>query len=364
MSGAGKTSSNQSLKNQSKPSSAAGKDARRKKSKQEMGGTQLKRSEEEYRKVNAELEAKTVSIMKEAEDLMREHTVSLEPGIDINNSTDIAPAVEDTNTSDTGVAGIPSKKSKRKSTSQKTTRDDSIAIDVERVIRNIEKGSNVSYQESSANPELDLATDQLGDEALIRFLKAKVRVMQEELEHFGAESSNKEKKIIENELKLKALKDEQTKLQKSQHSLQSQLTKYRQLSQDYQLKCEGLETQLVALKRELDSQKLVQRKTATGQSAIDVRLNRALEEVEKYKSLYHKTKANSSDVAKHEKQRIEELEAQNKLLERQKHELVSALKKQMKLIDVLRQQKIHLEAARLLSFTEEEFITALDWDAN
>lgn len=55
--------------------------------------------------------------------------------------------------------------------------------------------------------------------------------------------------------------------------------------------------------------------------------------------------------------------AELKRLERQRGELLAVLRKQAKLIDVLRRQRAHLEAARLLAFTEDEFMRTLDTGA-
>lgn len=47
-------------------------------------------------------------------------------------------------------------------------------------------------------------------------------------------------------------------------------------------------------------------------------------------------------------------------LERQKADLISAVRKQARLIDILKRQKLHLEASRLLDFTEQEFLKVVE----
>lgn len=105
------------------------------------------------------------------------------------------------------------------------------------------------------------------------------------------------------------------------------------------------------------------KKSSTDHQQLELRLSRALEEIDKYKAQAQKLSANTKDATDAEKRRVEQLTSENKRLQKQKTELVQAFKKQLKLIDILKKQKMHLEAAKILQFSEEEFINALEWNS-
>lgn len=218
-----------------------------------------------------------------------------------------------------------------------------------------------SYTTTIDDNVLPVGAEEMGSEATIRFLKAKLRVMQEELDRVVAECNKKDEKSTTVEKKVKELTEEQGRLQKTNQGLQSQIDKYKKLYDECKHKNEGLEQQLVALRKDLDSIQRDHKQAASNKNVTEVRLNRALEEAEKYKTALQKAKNQSKDSGEQDRKRIEQLLAENKRLEKQKNELMAGFKKQMKLIDVLKRQKMHIEAAKLLQFSEEEFVKALDW---
>ncbi len=121
------------------------------------------------------------------------------------------------------------------------------------------------------------------------------------------------------------------------------------------------EKTMQAMQREAASANREHKSRRVEQETKDAKLNRALEEIDRLKAQLKSDELIYRETLEASKQEKERLVGENRRLSKHRADLVNAFKKQMKLIDVLKRQKLHLEAAKMLSFTEEEFAKTLEY---
>jgi hypothetical protein len=319
--------------------------------------------EEEYKRLNAELEKKTANLVYEAEQVLKANEKLINEADYLDKITDVNFLNNET---------ISKQKFSHKETSKSNLVDINELAHLKQTISNFENDNDYDDDDNNdenqteqlqSNQLIPRSANEMSNEAQIRFLKAKLKVMQEELERFQFELNKKEEENLKLAQRCKELDEDRAKQLRISNSHQTQMDKFKKLNEDLQVKLNAHELQQQALKKENDQLKKDTKKQQTDQQQVDLRLNRALEEIEKYKQQLAKTQTSSKDSNEQEKRRIEQLQSDNKRLQKQKLELIQAFKKQLKLIDILKKQKMHLEAAKMLQFTEDEFMNALEWNS-
>lgn len=196
-----------------------------------------------------------------------------------------------------------------------------------------------------------------------RFLKAKLSACQAQLE--ASLAAHQSSQLGAADMRKQVLSEQETsrRLSRQLQQLQQAKEKGGKAKEGEAASSATLSARVLELERELGVAKRAAKQADTAKMSLEVRLHRALEEVSKQKEAARQARIQSKDLGEGQKLEVARLEAQSQRLERQKMELLSAFKKQLKLIDVLKRQKFHVEAARLLAFTEEDFVKTLDWAA-
>ncbi len=321
--------------------------------------------EEEYKRLNAELEKKTANLVFEAEQVLKANEKLIhetdylnkisdvdfrenEEKLDVQNKQQIYEYSDDSEHENNyeellGNKGRPSGKSVRSLVGQ--------LVDEE------------NFACDNANGLIPKSANDMSSTAQIRFLKAKLKVMQEEVDRLASDVSKKDEENIKLAQRCKELDEDRARQLRISNSHQTSMEKVKKQNEEMQIKVNTIEIQMGALKKENEALKRDGKKSGVDQQHLELRLSRALEEIEKYKAQAQKSSVVSRETTEQEKKRIEQLVSENKRLQKQKTELIQAFKKQLKLIDILKKMKMHLEAARILQFSEEEFINALEWDA-
>jgi predicted nucleic acid-binding Zn-ribbon protein len=206
----------------------------------------------------------------------------------------------------------------------------------------------------------DVIDPHLPRDVQLNLLRSQVRVTQRELQDANRLVGELQKELSNARQQAGNVTDERTKLQRAVAAAESALTKAKRAATASEGREAELRAQLAALQKDIAASSKAAKSHESASSSLDVRLSRALEENERLKAELSNQRATFAEQEKNYKGTVATLQANVKRLERQKEELLSGFKKQLKLIDVLKRQRIHMEAARMLAFTEEEFAKLLE----
>ena len=194
-------------------------------------------------------------------------------------------------------------------------------------------------------------------EAMNNYQKIKIESLENELE-----KANNKLKLTEielNELKAgggsgssnnKASTSSNTAYINQIYNLNSQLDKYKNLVNDKKSEYKLLLDKYNDIQKKYNQLFVNDKKRNQELINKDKQIVKLLDDLDKKNVSIVSTTAQQMKDKENEK-----LIQENKKLEKQKNDLYAAFKKSLKLCSILKKQKVHLENARLLAFTEEEF---------
>mmetsp|Transcript_20828 Transcript_20828/g.29841 ORF Transcript_20828/g.29841 Transcript_20828/m.29841 type:complete len:381 (+) Transcript_20828:73-1215(+) len=237
------------------------------------------------------------------------------------------------------------------------------------------KGQAPSHgmEELNSSPHHGETAGIAATETAERFVKAKLKLLTKQLED-GVELRLKmEEQNKDLQRQLKTEREENKRLNKRIQIMETDLRKTGNVKGGRGAEgnqnggpldkesADAFAQEIALLKKDLETAERMGKQSEANTKNKDLQLKRAAETIAKLKTQLQESQLNLQTGVSGEKSKCEALETRIKVLEKQRAELIDGFRKQMKLIDILKRQKVHIEAARLLSFTEEEFMKTLDW---
>lgn len=209
-----------------------------------------------------------------------------------------------------------------------------------------------------------IAKKNISNDGIIKFLKSKVAILQEELDSIIHESAKKTDELHKTYEKLKKLETQRDQAISKNTSLSEQLSKMEHKFDSLEKQIKEKDVDMTTNGKELETTKRELKLTKQANSNLEKRLFRTNEELENLKNTLSAYKDSERELKDSTRLEKENQEKQIKSLKKQRSDLLEAYKKQLYLIDNLRRQNICLEQAKLLKFGEKELSKVLDWNKN
>ncbi|KAK6619834.1 hypothetical protein RUM44_006233 [Polyplax serrata] len=200
----------------------------------------------------------------------------------------------------------------------------------------------------------------IGQEGTIKFLTAKVKVLADQLQVMQKEEKKFVDRIKELQVEKEKAVDEKEKLTQQVNTAKNVLVKCEQHCQTLVTQLQTTQAEKGHLKKELEKLNKEVRQNKQCYSANELKLNRTLEEVEKLRLTIQQMKKDEKELKESNRKRMDGLVSAVKSGEKQRVELLNAFKKQLVLIDNLKRQNGLIEVAKLLKSAEDDFINFLD----
>ncbi|KAL0267712.1 UNVERIFIED_CONTAM: hypothetical protein PYX00_009904 [Menopon gallinae] len=202
----------------------------------------------------------------------------------------------------------------------------------------------------------------MGQENIIRFLKAKVRMMAEQLEVLQSDEKKHIEKIKELQSDRDRVTEDRDKWIQQANMAKNVLVRHEQQASSIVVRMQNIQAENGHLKREVEKLKKELKQATQYSGSNEVRLNRSIEEVEKLKVSLRQAKQDEKDLREAHRKKAEELSGAVKRLDKQRIELLHAFKKQLVIIDNLKKQKGLIEAGKFVKSVEDDFMDFLDWN--
>ena len=139
------------------------------------------------------------------------------------------------------------------------------------------------------------------------------------------------------------------------NNINLQIDKFKGLLNDKKNEYNLLLEKYNEIQKKFDQSVIMEKKNKQELISKDKQIVKLIEELDKKNIVI-----TSSTTQQIKEKENEKLIQENKKLEKQKNEIYAAFKKSLKLCSILKREKIHLENARLLAFTEDEFKNLLE----
>jgi len=201
----------------------------------------------------------------------------------------------------------------------------------------------------------------LSSDSLVRLLRTKVSLLQNEL-------TLSQKKLMKKSDEIRLKVNESKQLDDEKQRILMELSVHKDKLKKQEMATAGLVEKLRVtdmendiLKKEVNTLKIELKKVNLLNSGSDSRFNKAKEEIERLKDALKVANLQHKETRDILKGKTDDFNKSLKKMEKEKADIMKEVKKQAQLIENLRNQRDLYEAKSAVAFTEEEFLKYLDW---